>query len=145
MLSYMKKFERLVIFMLMVLMALVVFLSVIELAWIVLKDMVSPPFILLKIDQLLEIFGLFLLVLIGIELLDTIEAYIQENVVHAEVVLMVAIIAISRKVIIMDIKKIASATLMGIGVVIIALSIGYYLVKRCYHEEKQQDVKPMRG
>ncbi|MGA1790823.1 MAG: phosphate-starvation-inducible PsiE family protein [bacterium] len=136
MLSYMKKFERLVIFLLMVLMALVVFLSVIELAWIVLKDIVSPPFILLKIDQLLEIFGLFLLVLIGIELLDTIKAYIQENVVHAEVVLMVAIIAISRKVIILDIKKIASATLMGIGVVIIALSIGYYLVKRCYHEER---------
>jgi uncharacterized membrane protein (DUF373 family) len=135
MLSYMKKFERFVIFLLMALMALVVFLSVIELSWIVLRNMISPPFILLKIDQLLEIFGLFLLVLIGIELLDTIKAYIQENMVHAEVVLMVAIIAISRKVIILDIKKIASATLMGIGVVIIALSIGYYLVKRCYREE----------
>lgn len=132
MLNYMKKFERIVIFLLMFLMALVVFLSVIELAWIVAKNMVAPPTALLKIDQLLEIFGLFLLVLIGIELLDTIKAYIQENVVHAEVVLMVAIIAISRKVIILDIKNIASATLMGIGVVIIALSIGYYLVKQCY-------------
>ena len=137
MLGYMKRFERLVIFLLMVLMALVVFLSVIELAWIILKDMISSPFALLRIDQLLEIFGLFLLVLIGIELLDTIKAYIQEKVVHAEVVLMVAIIAISRKVIILDIEKTASTTLMGIGVVIIALSVGYYLVKRCYREERQ--------
>ncbi|MGA1845066.1 MAG: phosphate-starvation-inducible PsiE family protein [bacterium] len=136
MLNYLKKIERIVIFLLMFLMAIVVVLSVIELAWSVTKGMMAPPLALLKIDQFLEIFGLFLLILIGIELLDTVKAYIQENVVHAEVVLMVAIIAIARRMIIMDIKRITSATLMGTGVMIIALSIGYYLVKRSYREER---------
>ncbi len=47
-----------------------------------------------------EIFGFFMLILIGIELLETIRAYLVENVVHVEVVIEVALIAIARKVII---------------------------------------------
>ena len=136
MLQYTKKFEKIIIIFLMILMALVVFVSSLELAWMIFKDIISPPPVLLKIDQLLEIFGLFLLILIGIELLDTIKAYISENVIHAEVVLLVAIIAISRKVIILDIKKISSSTLIGIGIVILALSVGYYLVKQSLGEKK---------
>jgi uncharacterized membrane protein (DUF373 family) len=92
----------------------------------------------LDINELLEIFGLFMLVLIGIELLETIKTYIMKNVIHLEVVLMVAMIAIARKVIILDIKKVPSPTLMGIGVIIIALSVGYYLVKQVRPEEKKE-------
>ena len=40
----------------------------------------------------------------------------------------VAMIAIARKVIILDVKELSSLTLMGIGVIIIALSAGYYLL-----------------
>ena len=47
-----------------------------------------------------EFVGFFLLVLIGIELLETIKAYLLTNVIHVEIVLEVALIAIARKVII---------------------------------------------
>jgi hypothetical protein len=70
---------------------------------------------LLDITELLDLFGLFLLVLIGVELLDTLKAYIKDNVVHVEVVLTVAMIAIARKVIILDVKELPSMTLFGIG------------------------------
>ena len=46
--------------------------------------------------------GGFLLVLIGIELLDTIKAYFRENTIHVEIVILLAIIAIARKVILLD-------------------------------------------
>jgi uncharacterized membrane protein (DUF373 family) len=85
---------------------------------------------MLEIDQLLEIFGLFLLVLIGIELLDTMKAYLVEKVVHVEIVFAVALIAVARKVIVLDVAKYPSLTLIAIGVIILALSIGYYLIKR---------------
>ena len=49
-------------------MVVVVLLSTIELGWIIIRDIVTAPVILLEIDELLEIFGFFLLVLIGIEL-----------------------------------------------------------------------------
>jgi uncharacterized membrane protein (DUF373 family) len=139
MLKYMKKFERIIIISLMVMMAVVVLLAVIELGWILGRDIITPPIIILNINELLEIFGLFMLVLIGIELLETIKTYIMKNVIHLEVVLMVAMIAIARKVIILDIKKVPSPTLMGIGVIIIALSVGYHLVKRTIRDEKKGD------
>ncbi len=130
MLEYMKQFEKIIIMSLGVMMSLVILLSTIELGWIIANDIITPPLFLLNIDELLEIFGLFLLVLIGIELLTTIKAYAIENVIHAEVVLTVAMIAIGRKVIILDIKELSGLTLIGIGVIIIALSVGYYYFKK---------------
>jgi uncharacterized membrane protein (DUF373 family) len=45
------------------------------------------------------------------------------------VVFLVAMIAIARKVIILDIKEVSGITLVGIGAIIITLSGGYYLVR----------------
>ena len=64
-----KKFERIVVLVLIGLMMVVVTLATIELGWIIIKDIITPPIILLEIEELLEIFGFFLLVLIGVELL----------------------------------------------------------------------------
>ena len=86
---------------------------------------------MLEIDELLEIFGLFMLVLIGLELLDTIaKTYMGESTDHAQIVMAVAIIAISRKVIILDVKDLSGLALVGIAAIILALSIGYYLIKK---------------
>ena len=98
--------------------------------WLIIKDIITPPVILLDIDELLDVFGMFLLVLIGVELLETVKMYLTKKMVHVEVVFTVAMIAIARKVIILDIKEVPSLTLIGIGTIIIALSAGYYLLTK---------------
>lgn len=129
--SFIKSFEKMIILVLVVLMAVVLLLSTIELAWVIIKDTITPPILILDIDELLEIFGLFMLVLIGIELLDTIaKTYMAEAVDHAQIVMAVAIIAIARKVIILDVKDLSGLALVGIAAIILALSIGYYLIKK---------------
>jgi len=135
MIKYVTKFEKFIIMALMLMMAVAVLVSTIELGYILVKDIITPPPVLLQLDQLLEIFGLFLLVLIGFELLETIKTYIEENAVRVEVVLVVAMIAIARKIIILDVKTMPSLTLIAIGFIIIALAIGYYLIKRSRIEE----------
>ncbi len=134
MLEYLKKFERIIIAALIVMMTIVVFLSTVELGWIIIKDVMTPPVLLLQIAELLEIFGLFLLVLIGIELLEMIKIYLEKNVIHVEVVFMVAMIAVGRKVVILNVKELPSHTLIGIAAIILALSVGYYLIKRNRNE-----------
>jgi uncharacterized membrane protein (DUF373 family) len=114
-------------------MALVLVLATAELGYVLVIDIFRPPLFILEIDELLEIFGLFLLVLIGIELLDTMKAYMVEKVVHVEIVFAVALIAVARKVIVLDVGKYPGLTLIAIGVIIIALSVGYYLIKRIDH------------
>ena len=108
MLPFIKSFEKIIIRVLVALMALVLLLSTVELAWVIVKDIITPPILILEIDELMEIFGLFMLVLIGLELLDTIaKTYMGESTDHAQIVMAVAIIAIARKVIILDVKDLS--------------------------------------
>lgn len=79
MLKNIEKFERVLNVTLLLMMALVVLLATIDLGWIILRDMFTPPVILLEIEELLELFGAFLLVMIGLELLNTIKTYITEK------------------------------------------------------------------
>ena len=130
MLHHLQRFERVIVVALIIMMGMVVLLATAELAFILVKDMVSPPVFILEIDELLDLFGLFLLVLIGIELLETVKAYLVENVIRVHVVFTVALIAISRKVIILDVKETPSLKLAGIAAIIIALSLGYFFIKK---------------
>jgi uncharacterized membrane protein (DUF373 family) len=77
-----------------------------------------------------RVFGGFLSVLIGIELLHTIKMYLKEDIVHVEIVLLVALIGVSRHVIDLDFDHLEPITIFGISSLIIALSIGYYLIKK---------------
>ncbi len=133
------KFERIVVSILMVMMALVVVLAVIELAWLLIKDIITPPILILEVDELLDIFGAFLLVLIGLELLDTIQHYYADRIIRVEVVVVVAIIAVARKAIIIDYTELTSFTLLDVGLVILAFSIGYFILKRSHRWEHSHD------
>ncbi len=55
---------------------------------------------------------------------------------------MVAIIALAHKVIIIDFKALPSYTLLGIGTIIVSLTISYYLIKKVRLEKKKiyQDI-----
>jgi uncharacterized membrane protein (DUF373 family) len=131
MFSILKKFEKVMIQALMFMMAIVLLLATLDLGWLIVKDIINPPFVFLSVDQLLEIFGLFMLVVIGIELLETImKTYITQDQPHYEVVLSVAIIAIARKVIILDLKEVDSLSLIGIASIILTLTAGYFLMKK---------------
>jgi len=131
MFNILKKYEKFMIRALMVMMAIVLGLATVDLGWLIIKDIIEAPLFLLSVEQLLDIFGLFMLVIIGIELLETImKTYITEDQPHYEVVLSVAIIAIARKVIILDLKEVDSLILIGIASIIIALTGGYFLMKK---------------
>ena len=130
MIYFLGKFERGIVHVLIALMMLVVLLAAVELGWIIARDIITPPVVLLEIEELLEIFGFFLLVLIGVELLETIKAYLIEQVIHVEIVLEVSLIAIARKVIILDLEKYSELTLIGMASLILAIAVAVYAVKR---------------
>ena len=139
MLKHIEKFERVINVTLLLMLALVVVLATIDLGWIIVKDILTPPVMLLDSEELLELFGAFLLVMIGLELLNTIKIYITEKTVHVEVVLVVGIIAIARKVVILESKTMDALTLIGIAAIIFALTAGYYFVKLAARKASRPD------
>ena len=105
MIDLLKKFERVVTGLLVIMLALVVVLALIDLGWILVQDILKPPLFILEIGDLLEIFGVFLLVLIGLELLETVKSYYLEGKIELKVIFSVALIALGRKIIILEPEK----------------------------------------
>ena len=79
MIKNIEKFERVINITLLFMLALVVLLATIDLGWIIVKDILTPTVIPLEVEELLELFGVVLLVMIGIELLNTVKTYITEK------------------------------------------------------------------
>ena len=125
-------FEKTIIISLTVLMGIIVAASTIELAYMLFIEFIttSEQSILIDLDNLFEVFGLFFNVLIGFELYETVKLYLKENIFHAELILLVALIAISRKVILLDYRSMDPLSIIGIAILIGTITGGYYLIKK---------------
>ena len=144
MLSYLEKFETVITRVLLVMMTGVVLLATVELGWILGKDVLTPPLFLLEIEELLELFGQFLLVLIGVELIHTVKIYVESREIHLEAMLAVALIAVARKIIVLEPKELPEGTLLGIAAMVLALTFGYYLLGRDRREKREPDAEAKR-
>jgi uncharacterized membrane protein (DUF373 family) len=125
-----RKIEKFIVWTLMFLLAIILIFAIFDMVYQIVVRVAEAPNYIPEFDLLITVFGMFLFILIGIELLETMKAYLRENMVHVEIVLLVAIIAIARKVIVMDYDKYPPLTLVGMAGLVIALAGGYYLVKQ---------------
>ena len=128
------RLQKLIVLALAGMLAVVVVLSTVHLGVLIGEEVWKPPRGLIPVQGLLEIFGYFLLVLIGVELLETLKAYIRKDVIHVRVVLEVALIAMARKVIIEEPNTVSSLTLLGIASLILALAIAFYFERQAKRE-----------
>ena len=123
-------FERIIYGALIALLMVVLVFAVGELAWLLITNLGNYPILLLDNHELTNVLGAFLLVLIGVELLDTMLEYFRENAIHVEIVVLLSIIAIARKVILLDPATTDGLELVGIGIIIIGLSAAYFLIRK---------------
>lgn len=75
-------------------------------------------------------FAGILIVVLGLELLETLKTYFTRHHVRVEIILVVAIIAIGRHVIKTDFEHTPGFVLLGLAALILALVLGYFLVKK---------------
>jgi uncharacterized membrane protein (DUF373 family) len=134
------KIQKFTVVVLAGLLAVVVLFSTLHLGVLIAQEIWTPPRFLIRVQGLLEIFGYFLLVLIGVELLGTLKAYLKRDVLHVRVVLEVALIAIARKVILEEPNEVPGLTLLGIAALILALAIAFY-----FERQANRDVPLTRG
>ena len=113
-----------------VLLLIVVVLSTVHLGVLIGHEIWQPPRFLIPVQGLLDIFGYFLLVLIGVELLETLKVYVKKDTVHVRVVIEVALIAMARKVITEEPHLVPATTLFGIAALILALAVAFYFERQ---------------
>lgn len=122
---------RMVARALAVIMVLVIIWGVADVLYVLWRRLMAPPFMLLEISDIFATFGAFIAVLIAIEIYQNIVLYVSGHRDYrraAEIVLVTALMAIARKVIVLDFNEVAPEYVYGTAAVTFALVIGYYLI-----------------
>ncbi|MBL1175346.1 MAG: phosphate-starvation-inducible PsiE family protein [Pantanalinema sp. GBBB05] len=115
-------------------MILVILVAVCDLAIFLVKDFFLAEVLARDLGRfgtsLFKIFGLFLNVLIALEILENITAYLKKHVVQVELVIVTSLIAVARKIIILDLEQKGPADLAALAFAILAISASYWLIRR---------------
>jgi len=111
-----------------VMMVFVIIMGVVDVGWVIWQRLASPPRFILTIADMLATFGAFMAVLIAIEIFINITIYLREDIIHVKIVIATALMAVARKVIVLDTGVIEPGYLFGIAGIVLALGITYWLV-----------------
>ncbi len=111
-----------------VLMTLVIFWGVADVVYVLYQKLMAEPFMLLTVTDILAIFGSFLSVLIAIEIFINITVYIKHDALPIKMVIATALMAIARKVIMLDFNDLDWHYVIAISTVIVALGLTYWLI-----------------
>jgi uncharacterized membrane protein (DUF373 family) len=82
------------------------------------------------------LFGLVLNTLIAIELLENLGGYLNRKVLQIELVISTALIAVARKIVILDLEKTAGLDLIALAATILAIAVAYWVVRRVNPQSK---------
>jgi uncharacterized membrane protein (DUF373 family) len=115
---------------LVVLMTLVIVWGVADVIWVLYERLREPPLLLLTISDILSTFGAFIAVMIAIEIFENLTIYLRQNVIEVELVMATGLMAIARKVIVLDYKELSPEYVWATAGVVLAMSVGYWLVRR---------------
>jgi uncharacterized membrane protein (DUF373 family) len=127
------RFEQCVLVAAQILLMAVILAMVIQL-WIIFSSGIVER--VRNIDSVSELmksvqtaFSGVLLVILGLELMETLRVYFKSHRVRLETILAVAIIAVGRHVINLDVEHMPGTSLIGAAAVVLALTGGYFLVR----------------
>lgn len=113
-----------------VLMTAVILWGLLDILWVLFRRLSQPPILLLKISDILSLFGAILVVLIAIEIFLNITLYLREDIIHVKLVIATALMAVARKVIVFDYKEISPPYILATAATVLALGITYWLIEK---------------
>ena len=126
-------FEKCVLVAAQILLMAVILAMVIQL-WVMFGSAIVGQ--LSSIDSVPELmkavqtaFSGVLLIILGLELMETLRVYFKSHRIRLETILAVAIIAIGRHVINLDVEHMAGSSLLGIAAIVLSLAGGFFLVR----------------
>jgi len=128
--DFLHKIIRVAVKVLAALMVVVIVWGIGDVIYVLYQRLMEPPFLLLRISDILATFGAFLAVLIAIEIFINITLYLKTNVIPVKLVVATALMAISRKVIIFDFEKITPQLVLGTAAVVMALGLTYWPISK---------------
>ena len=115
-------------YVLAIAMVVVILEGVVSVIHTLYLSMSRPPFFL--VPDIVKTFGAFLAVLIAYEIFANITLYIRSDVFPVKLVVATAVMALARKIIILDMDEYTALDLIGIGAMMLGLGVSYWLISQ---------------
>jgi uncharacterized membrane protein (DUF373 family) len=130
-LSYYQRFEGLVALVLTFLVGLIIVIALFRLTMGVMTDLVFNALNPLDHAVFQTVFGEIMTLLIALEFNHTLQYMVarKQSVVQTSVVLLIALLALSRKFILLDLTAVSPAQLLALAVATLALGLTYWLIR----------------
>jgi uncharacterized membrane protein (DUF373 family) len=140
-LGFYARFEQIVALLLTLLIGGVIIVAIFHLIWAVARDLFFSG--LAPVDHAVfqGIFGMIMTVLIAMEFNHTILSILhrKRSIVQLRTVILIALLALARKFIIIDLTALPPMTIIGLAFGVLSLGCVYWLVRQQDHIE---DVEP---
>lgn len=128
-LHWIARFERVLARVLACLLGVVLIAGTLQLVLFTAESLFNPDQNWLE-GGLIRLLDHLLLLLIGLEVLQNVTAYLRDHSIHTELVLLTAITAVARKVIVMPPGQVKDPlTLVGVGVVVLCMASAFLLIR----------------
>ena len=111
-----------------ILMTGVILMGVVDVVWVLYQRLTDDTPGLLEISDILATFGAFMAVLIAIEIFVNITSYLRDDIIHVRLVVATALMAVARKVIVLDFGYLSWEYVLGIAAVLVATAFAYWIV-----------------
>jgi uncharacterized membrane protein (DUF373 family) len=121
---------RVAIKVLAVLMVMVIIWGIGDVIYVLYERLATPPYFLLDVNDIFQTFGAFMAVLIAVEIFINIRLYLGTDELPIRLVTATALMAIARKVIVLDLDKISADYVLAIAAVTLALGVTHWLISK---------------
>jgi uncharacterized membrane protein (DUF373 family) len=130
-LSYYQRFEGLVALILTFLIGLIIVIALFRLTMSVITDLVFNALDPLDHAVFQTVFGEIMTLLIALEFNHTLQYMVarQQSIVQTSVLLLIALLALARKFILLDLKTVSPALLLALAGATLALGLTYWLIR----------------
>ena len=116
------------------------FFGIADVVYVLYQRLTTGPHYLLNISDIFETFAAFLAVLVAIEIFVNIRIYLSSYELPVKLVVATALMAVARKIIVLDFEKIEALEVFSLGAVVLALGGTYSYMLHAQHREGGRNV-----
>src|SRR5258706_8825038 len=130
-LSWYQRFESGVALVLTFITGLVILVALYRLATSVVAGLLFGALDPLDYEVFQAVFGEIMTLLIALEFNHTLQYVVtrEQSIIQTKVVLLIALLAIARKFIILDLQEVDAGQLLGLAAIALVLAVAYWLIR----------------
>lgn len=130
-LTYYQRFESIVALVLTLIVGLIIVVALFRLTCAVVLGLIWGALDPLNHEVFQAVFGEIMTLLIALEFNHTLQYVVtrQQSIIQSNVVLLIALLALARRFIILDLQTVTEGQLFGLAAAALALGVTYRLVK----------------